>query len=146
MIIAVDFDCCIAHYKKWKGIDVFGGLIVGAKEALIELKNQGHRIIIYTCRKPTLKLQNYLKINGIPFDAINENPWTWLEDNNPNIKRKISADIYIDDKALTFKGDWNKTLEEVLNFKSWQVKNDLIEKNSEKAKNFIINNQHKKEE
>ena len=128
MIIAVDFDCCIAHYKEWKGIDIFGEPIEGAKEALIKLKNQGHRIIIFTCRAPTPKLQNYLKTHSIPFDAINENPWTWLEDSDPTIKRKIPADIYIDDKALTFKGDWNRTFADVQTFESWQVKDDLIEK------------------
>lgn len=128
MIIAVDFDCCIAHYKKWKGIDVFGPPIEGAKDALIDLKSQGHRIIIYTCRIPSLKLQNYLKTNGIPFDAINENPWTWLADPDPTIPRKILADVYIDDKAVTFRGDWKETLSEVQNFESWEVKDDLIEK------------------
>lgn len=122
MIIAIDFDSCIAHYNYWKGIDVFGAPIEGASEAITDMKNAGHKIIIHTVRKPSLILQNYLKVNNIPFDAINENPWSHLDDTNPDIKRKIIADIYIDDKGLTFKGNWKQTLKETLEFKSWEEK------------------------
>jgi len=128
MIIAIDFDSCIAHYDSWKGIDVFGPPIKGASEAITDMKNAGHRIIIHTVRMPSLALQNYLFINNIYFDAINENPWTYLEDPDPTIKRKIAADVYIDDKGLTFKGNWQQTLKETLEFKNWEGHNDLIDK------------------
>ena len=128
MIIAIDFDSCIAHYNGWKGIDAFGTPIEGVSEALTDLKNQGHRIIIHTCRIPTLALQNYLKTNNIPFDDINENPWSHLDNDNPNIKRKIQADVYVDDKAIIFTGNWEETLQDILNFKPWETDSDLIEK------------------
>jgi len=130
MIIAVDFDSCIAHYTGWKGVDVFGEVIAGAKEALVELKKQHHRILIYTCRCPSEKLKNYLHDNGIPFDAVNENPWTHLDDDNHEIIRKLAADVYIDDKAITFRGDWKQTMRELKGFTPWELpkQDDLRDK------------------
>ncbi|MCK4500862.1 hypothetical protein KAU11_10205 [Candidatus Babeliales bacterium] len=117
MISAIDFDGVIAHYSGWKGSEHFGKPIEGAKEALQQLKNEGHIIIIYTARLPTEGLKEYLSKYNMPYDYINENPLMKAINEGP---RKIPADIYIDDKGLTFKGNWTNTLNQIAKFKSWE--------------------------
>ena len=35
-------------------------------------------------------------------------------------KRKLPAMVYVDDRALSFKGDWNETYADILKFKTYQ--------------------------
>ena len=104
--IAVDFDGVIAEFSD--GIEEFGKLIPGAKEAMAELRRLGYKIIIHTAR-PSRKdhldsLANYLTEKGIPFDEINTNSDCEWKSTKP------IADIYIDDRACRFEGNWEKTL------------------------------------
>lgn len=121
-VIAIDLDGCIVSYKNgWIGENIFGELIPGSKEKIHYLKSKGYKIIIYTSRLATKELEKYLLDNGIWFDAINENPWH--EYKQKGDKRKVIADIYIDDRAITFKGNWNEIPGLVENFKPWELDN-----------------------
>lgn len=134
-VIAIDFDGCIASYiHGWQGENVFGEIIPGCKEKIHLLASKGHKIIIHTARLPTKELEKFLKDNGIWFDALNENPWHKYK--QPGGKRKVIADIYIDDRAITFKGNWDEIPELVENFKTWEVaKNPSKEYSCSKCKN-----------
>jgi len=118
-IVAIDFDGCIADYSKgWLGENVFGDVIPGCKEALQRMKDDGYKIIIYTVREHTRWLEQYFKSNGIPYDYINESvPGTYSNDGS-----KVYADVYIDDRAVTFDGNWEKIPKVVGGFMSWQKK------------------------
>ncbi len=75
------------------------------------LKELGHRVIIHTARPNSSehlgRLVAYLEEHGIAFDGINSDPESpWLCD-------KPLADLYIDDRALHFFGDWKDIL--------WQI-------------------------
>lgn len=118
MIIAIDFDGTIAQYDGWKGEDKFGEPIVGAVAALQHLHHQGHTIIIHTCRLPTKAMINYLIDHDIPFNKINVSP---VDERPKDRPHKLPADVYIDDKALCFKGDWPQMLKLLKKFKSHQV-------------------------
>lgn len=94
--IAIDFDHTIVEdeYPKIKK------LYSNAKRVINRLHNK-YFIIIHTCRTgdEEKRVRKYLNDNGILYDAINKN--------NPlrsqkfgNDSRKVSADIYIDDRAL----------------------------------------------
>ena len=121
-VIAIDFDGCIASYiHGWQGKNVFGKIINGCVEALNNFKNKGYKIIIFTSRLKTDELEYYLKGSNIPFDAINENPWHEYKQHGD--KRKVIADIYIDDRAITFKGNWEEIIKSVDNFKPWEMDN-----------------------
>ena len=80
------------------------------EEILIELKKEGHKIILWTNRGDNDKYKvlteaiDWCKSKGLEFDAINEN----LPDQKKisGYSPKIMADFYIDDKALQF-GDGN---------------------------------------
>ena len=120
MIIAVDFDGVISFYDHWKGKGVFGAPVKGCQEALSYLKEQGHTIIVYTCRLEIDKVQEYLLAHGVPFDYINYNPDNYKQMLHP---AKIVADVYIDDRGVCFQGQWDKEfVSQIVNFKPWGKK------------------------
>lgn len=108
MIIAVDFDGTIARsdYPVILGEQPYAG------EALRKLHEQGHYIIIWTCRcgEQLLAAINWLLEHKIPFDRIN--------DHNPeNVAKygeggkKVYAHCYIDDKNIGGFLGWRQCLE-----------------------------------
>ncbi len=117
--ICIDFDGVIHDYSKgWRGIDVYDKPLDGAKEGLQALKDAGWIIIIYTTRNDTPKLREFLDSNGLVYDYINCNP------NQPvgSDKGKLIADVYLDDRGITFEGNWSDSIEKILNFETWQKK------------------------
>lgn len=106
MIIAVDFDGVLCE-KRWPGIGAPNKKLINR---LAELKEEGHTIILWTCRTDdpfkdeyTGKIHNLLDeaVNfcasyGLTFNQINEpDPESIaLYGGNP---RKIYAHVYIDD-------------------------------------------------
>ncbi len=106
MIIAVDFDgtlCDFAFPEIGNVLPVHQKVI----NFLQEQKRNGHSIILLTCRED-LPHRAYLteaiewcKQNNIPIDFVNENANTFQEGLMKGFaKRKIHADIYIDDRAI----------------------------------------------
>lgn len=112
-IIAVDFDGTlvedaypdIGEPLKW----VTGDTLFNE---LIRLKSKGFKIILWTCRlgKELENAVNFCKSMGLEFDAINDDLDEIKEDyvsykdwqitRYPEC-RKVYADIYIDDKAVS---------------------------------------------
>jgi hydroxymethylpyrimidine pyrophosphatase-like HAD family hydrolase len=114
--IAIDFDATIATYDGFKGKGVFGNPVEGASRVIKQLKQKGWKIIIYTTRSETHQIIDYLDEHNIPYDYINHNP--------KNIELGCSlgkplADVYLDDRAITFDGNWGKALYDVENFSEW---------------------------
>ena len=110
MIIAVDFDGTIAR----SDYPVIQGEQPYASEILRQLRNEGHYIIIWTCRcgKQLIDAINWLLEHDIPFDRIN--------DHNPdNVRKygeggnKVYAHCYIDDKNIGGFPGWIACLEEI---------------------------------
>ena len=98
MIIAVDFDGCLAAGGKWPEVGEPNQTLI---DWLASLRKGGHKIILWTCRVDEA-LEHAVALcrdNGLEFDAVN--------DNLPEVKelygtnsRKITADYYIDDKSV----------------------------------------------
>ena len=98
-IFAVDFDGTLIKGNTWPDVDgtVNTDLIV----YLIREQDKGHKIILNTCRTGQ-HLQDAVdlaKTYGLVFDAVNENLPEMIEAYKGDC-RKISADFYIDDKAV----------------------------------------------
>lgn len=111
MIIAIDFDGTISR-GKFPAID---GLQPYAAEVINRLYQQGHYLIINTCRsgEQCVDAVNFMLQQGIPFHRINDNQpdQTALYNNN---SRKIYAHLYIDDKNLGGFPGWLQA-EEMIN-------------------------------
>ena len=67
--ICIDFDGVIHDYSKgYQGEDVFGEMIPNADVGTSVLKKNGWSIIIFTTRKKTDKLEQWLKEHNIEYD------------------------------------------------------------------------------
>jgi len=104
-VVAVDFDETLVHYDE----DGMPLAVKGAREAMQALRDQGAWLVIFTCRIPIARRRGQLDSElefieatlvsfGIPFDEV------FTGDN------KVVADVYIDDRAEPFAGDWHAIL------------------------------------
>lgn len=102
--LCFDFDDTLYHRST-------GEPIAGAAEALRQLHTDGYTILISSSRmNPELwgdlvqfrekEIVEWMEKHKIPYNKI--------------VPFKPAADPYIDDKALRFEGDWEKTLEEII--------------------------------
>lgn len=95
-IIAVDFDGTLCT-NRWPQIGAPNTELI---EYLKEQRNQGARLILWTCRSGMLLNEAVLwcSIFDLYFDAINENLPEQIAAFGEDT-RKIYADEYIDDRA-----------------------------------------------
>lgn len=97
MIYAVDFDGTLS-LGRWPDV---GEPNKPLFEFLIREQAAGAKVILWTNRSGGLLMGaiEYCRHRGLEFDAVNENLPEIIE-LYENDCRKISADVYIDDKAL----------------------------------------------
>lgn len=141
--IAIDFDGVIHAYTKgWQDGSVYDNEIEGVFEVIQSLFQQGYTVFIFSTRNPR-QIKRWLKQkvydseyivdgHGDPSDysypkygfTVSVIPfWKkfWNKKNCLGItKRKLPAECYIDDRAIRFSGNWNNTLTEIKNFKTYQ--------------------------
>lgn len=95
-IIAVDFDgtLCAECYPS------IGAPNIPLIYALCEMQHRGTKLILWTCRcgEKLAEAISWCKSQGIIFDAVNEN-LPEIISLYGNDSRKITADLYIDDKS-----------------------------------------------
>ena len=96
MIIAVDFDGTIVK-NRWPDIGPFRFM---ARLVLRWLQRRGHTLILWTCREgETLgRAKVFLWSHGVCFDLWNQNSPERCKEYGGD-SRKVSADLYIDDRA-----------------------------------------------
>ena len=101
MIIAVDFDGTIVEHR----FPEIGEPIDNAFEALLTFKDEGHKLILWTCRndddpalggrKVLTEAVEFCRARGLEFDAVNAN----VPGLGFNPAPKVYADLYLDDRA-----------------------------------------------
>lgn len=104
-IIAVDFDGTLISGNKWP--DVEGEPNTQLINILIRERQRGNKVILWTNRTdkpekeeyPLKAAVDFCKAAGLEFDAVNENLPEIIAAYGSD-SRKVSADKYIDDKAL----------------------------------------------
>lgn len=122
MIIAVDFDGTIVTHEYPK----IGKEIPFAIQTLKMLKNDGHRLILWSVREGQLleEAVKWCSERGVEFYAVNKDYPEEEKANNNHFSRKLKADVWIDDRNVGGLPDWGtiyriikerKTYEEVLN-------------------------------
>lgn len=96
-VIAVDFDGTVCR-SRWPEI---GEENTGLIEWLKGCKAHGDKLILFTCREGALleKAVAWCTERGLIFDAVNDNLPEMVQKYGNNC-RKVSADIYLDDKAI----------------------------------------------
>jgi hydroxymethylpyrimidine pyrophosphatase-like HAD family hydrolase len=128
--ICVDFDGTITDYSAgFQGVGKFGEPLPEVAKYMQKLQQDGWMIIIFTTRGEVTLLSRYLREHDIPFSYINHNP------NNPSNANlgKPMADVYLDDRGITFNGNWEQAYEAVSSFAPW-FKQEEKEKEKEKEK------------
>ena len=97
LVIAIDFDGTICELK----FPEVGEMRPMADFYIRKLYSEGHHIVINTCRSGKYEgmAEDFLKENNIPYHYINSNMPYLIEQYGQDC-RKISADIYVDDKCL----------------------------------------------
>lgn len=97
-VIAVDFDGCLCT-NNWPDVGQPNRQLI---RMLKTARSKGNKVILWTCREGKLleEAVKWCERQGLRFDAINDN----LPEMNAyfgNNCRKVGADVYIDDKAMT---------------------------------------------
>ena len=111
-IVSVDFDAVLSQYDGWKGEEVTGKPIDGAKEFILNLIDSGYKPIVFTARKPET-ISNWLKEFGFPDIEVT------------NIK--YPSLVYIDDRCVKFDGDFSKLIKNLKGYNVyWSKKDDRI--------------------
>ena len=113
----IDLDGTIHKYSKgFSDGQIYDDAFKGAKEVINWLKNKGYEIVIFTTRASKQNAEE----NGDDHKKQISNVETWLKDHGIYFDRvtaeKISADFYIDDKAIPIEnGDWGKVKQTITN-------------------------------
>ena len=107
--IGIDLDNTIIH---WANFPEFGEPIDGIKEALEKIKNMGFYISIFSCRaskevfknlidrlEQVRKIEDYMEEHNLIYDEI--------------LIDKPLFNYYIGDEAIGFRGNWEKTINEL---------------------------------
>ena len=95
-IIAVDFDGTLC-YSNWPDLGEPNTMLI---DYLLQEKASGSKIILWTCRagKALSDATGWCREQGLTFDAVNDNLPEVIEFYGNN-SRKITCDLYIDDKS-----------------------------------------------
>ena len=108
-ILSIDFDGTIVG----SAYPDIGDLKPNAKEVINKLYDEGFIILINTCRSGIYEgdCYRFLKDNDVKYHYINSNLPSQIEYFKQDC-RKISANLYIDDKNLLgIPDDWNEIYE-----------------------------------
>ena len=119
--ILIDFDGVIHRYSKgWNGGEIYDPPIGGAKQFIDRFRNElGYEVVIFTSRLS--ELSNGTKEVIKQKIKINE----WLDKYKIEVddmtSEKLSAVLYIDDRAYRFEGQWDK--------EEWNTITSILSKN-----------------
>ena len=122
MTIAVDFDGTIVTHEYPR----IGKPIPFAVETLKRLQQDQHLIILWTVREGVLleEAVEYCRAKGLEFYAVNSNYPEQIEDYA--FPRKVTADLYIDDRNLGGLPDWGVIYQMISEGRAFQpVKTDF---------------------
>jgi len=142
--IAIDFDGVIHAYSKgWQDGSCYDQPVPLVFETIKKLMDDGFAVYIFSTRKPR-QIKHWIKEHAFDSDYIVNGPgndpkdysypkfgfeveiipwWKkfWNEDHVLGIsRRKLPAEVYVDDRAVVFEGDWIMTYSDIKNFRTYQ--------------------------
>jgi hypothetical protein len=114
-IACIDFNGVLDTYQGWRGDKHFDAPRPGAREFLSDLGARGLRVVIFTTRYAP-------------------DVWQWLAEHGLDglvadvTDRKPAAHVFVDDRAVCFRGDFSSTLREVDNFTAhWEENSERVQ-------------------
>jgi len=99
-IVCVDLNGVLDAYRGWQGSDHFDPPRPGAAAFLREVRARGYRVVVFTTRYA-------------------DDVWQWLTAHDlvslvdEVTDRKPAAFVFVDDRAVCFRGDFDATLREI---------------------------------
>lgn len=102
-VVCVDLNGVLDCYTGWRGAEHWDPPRPGAAEFLKSLAEQGFRVVVFTTRWGD-DARGWLARHGLD---------RWVSEVTD---RKPAAHVFVDDRAVCFRGDFRSTLEEVLRF------------------------------
>lgn len=106
--VCLDFDGVLHSYRSgWRGQEVIPDPpIHGTREAIIRLR-RSFRVVVYSARCRSAEgrraVENWLQHHGIEVDEV--------------VDYKPPALVYVDDRAIRFRGNWDETCMDIQNFR-----------------------------
>jgi hypothetical protein len=103
-VVCVDLDGVLNLFDRWQTPEFFHPPRPGAREFLVRLNQAGYRVCVYTCRW---------------YEWVEK----WLDENDLRAyveqvtNQKIPAEVYLDDRAVCFKGDFDEAYRQIVNFR-----------------------------
>lgn len=147
----VDFDGVIHGYSKgWQGGEIYDPPVPGAFAGIGNLLKAGKAVVIFSTREPqdVADWMNVTLVEEYPEEEwycevlpVGTRFWNGNEDNNcvmvTNVK--IPAEVYLDDRAVLFDGDWETAVKECLSFRTWQEREEMTVEEWLELNNFKRN-------
>ena len=102
--VCIDLDGVLNSFDVWRAPEYFHPIRPGAREFLVRLNESGYRVVILTVRWHEW-VESWLEENGLR-EYIAE-----VTDKKP------PAEVYLDDRAVCFRGDFEDAFQKIVNFK-----------------------------
>lgn len=134
MIIAVDFDGTLVEHAYPK----IGKEIPFAFETLKMLQKDRHQLILWTVREGYLldEAVQFCKEKGVEFYAVNQSMPDLVDDKFSS--RKVTADLFIDDRNLGGLPDWGVIYQMIKSGKPLEKASNYIENEYPTTKKSIL--------
>jgi hypothetical protein len=108
-IVCVDLDGVLNDFDGWRGADYFHAPRPGAAEFLGRLNALGYDVVVFTVRWAP-HVEAWLKQQGLATLVAR------VTDQKP------AAHVYVDDRAICFRGDFDSAIEQIRHFQAhWEV-------------------------
>jgi hypothetical protein len=108
-LVCVDLNGVLDSYTGWRNPDHWDAPRPGARQFLESLEACGFDVVVFTTRHPT-GVRRWLREHGL------------LRHVAAITRRKPPAHVFVDDRAVCFRGDFGATLERVIVFKAhWET-------------------------
>lgn len=121
--VAIDFDGVIHQYSKgWQDGTCYDIPVMDAFDSIRQLQDEGYSVFILSTRKAE-SIYDWLQKHKAPFafGVMSEEAQFWNVKGIVGItNKKLPAHVYIDDRAILFKGNWGDIMGTVTGFKTWQ--------------------------
>ena len=107
-LVCVDLNGVLDDYTGWKHADHWDPPRPGARAFLEQLKARGFDVVVFTTRHPA-GVRRWLRMHGLQ-DLVDE-----------VTRRKPPAHVFVDDRAVCFRGDFAEALRQIETFKAqWE--------------------------